>query len=219
MRIAAVIPARNEAARVGDVVRGLTPFGLHRVLVVDDGSSDGTGAAAAAAGAEVLRREGGGKGAALRASIAALRADVFDYYLFLDGDGQHDPADLAGFLARLEAAPRPDILLGSRYGDRARIPRARWAANALGSWILGRIAGVAWRDTQCGFRMVRKAVLERLDLRAEGFAIEMEVIMKAADRRLVWAEVPVRALYQPGWRSQMRGGWDVWAIARFSLRC
>ena len=64
-----------------------------------------------------------------------------------------------------------------------------------------------------------QVVLERLDLRAEGFAIEMEVIMKAADRRLVWAEVPVRALYQPGWRSQMRGGWDVWAIARFSLRC
>jgi glycosyltransferase involved in cell wall biosynthesis len=223
LRIAAIITARGEAEAIGGVVAGLQPYGLWRILVVDDGSPDETAAAAAAAGAQVLRLEpgqGSGKGQAMRAGIAHLRAEAFDYYLFLDGDGQHAPADLQGFLDHLARHPEADFLIGSRYLDRAKIPPRRWRTNALGTWTLGRIAGVAWEDSQSGFRLIRKKVLDRLDLRAEGFAIEMEIAMKAADRKLHWAHIPIQAIYRPGpLRSHFRGVKDTWLIAWESLKC
>lgn len=223
MRIAAILAAHDEADHIGAVLEGLRPFGLHRVLVVDDGSADGTGAVAASSGAEVLRLEpgkGGGKGQALRSGIARLKPDAFDFYLFLDADGQHDPEDLRHFLAHLERHPDTDFLIGSRFLDRARIPAKRWRTNALGTWTLGRIAGVRWEDSQSGFRMVRKKVLDRLELKSRGFAIEMEIAMKAADWRLRWAHIPIRAIYQPGPpRSHFRGVMDTWLIAWESLKC
>ncbi len=221
-RIAAVIAAHDEAEHIGGVVRGLRPYGLHRIVVVDDASVDGTAAEAEAAGAEVLRLppgSGGGKGKVLRAGIKFLRPDEFDYYLFIDGDGQHATEDLQGFLDRLEAHPDTDFLIGSRFNDRSRVPGKRWKTNALGSWTLGRIAGVKWEDSQSGFRMVRKKVLDRLDLRSTGFAIEMEIAMKAADWKLKWAHVPIRAIYHPGGGSHFRGVLDTWLIAWFSLKC
>jgi glycosyltransferase involved in cell wall biosynthesis len=221
-RIAALIPAHNEATTIEGVIRGLAPFSLHRVLVVDDASDDGTGEAARSAGAEVLRLEpnqGGGKAQAMRAGLALLRGDAFDYYLFLDGDGQHDPADLSLFLDHLAQDPRADFLLGSRRLERHKIPRKRWNTNALGSWTLGRIAGVHWEDSQCGFRMVRKKVLDRIELRSNGFAIEMEMAMKAADWKLNWAHIPIKAIYHETWASHFRGALDTWLIAYFSLKC
>lgn len=223
MRIAAILAAHDEAAHIAPVLEGLRAFGLCRLLVVDDVSTDGTGAVAVAAGAEVLRLEpgkGGGKGQALRAGIAHLRSDDFDYYLFLDADGQHDPADLQRFLDHLAAHPDTDFLIGSRFLDRAKIPAKRWRTNALGTWTLGRIAGVTWEDSQSGFRMVRKKVLDRLRLRSRGFAIEMEIAMKAADWKLRWAHIPIQAIYQPGPpRSHFRGVMDTWLIAWESLKC
>ncbi len=223
MRVAAIIAAHDEADHVGGVVEGLRPFGLYRVLVVDDASQDDTGAVAKAAGAEVLRLapgQGGGKGQALRAGIAHLAQDDFDYYLFLDGDGQHDPADFAAFLQHLAAYPDTDFLIGSRFLDRHRIPPKRWRTNALGSWTLSRISGVKWEDTQSGFRLIRKKILDRMELCSTGFAIEMEMAMRAADWKIRWAHIPIKAIYHPGPpRSHFRGVMDTWLIAWFSLQC
>lgn len=223
IRIGAVIPAHDESATIGAVVEGLRAFPeVAAVVVVDDASTDATAEAAASAGAEVLRLEpgqGGGKGRALRAGLALLMVRDFTHVLFLDGDGQHDPVDLQGFLDHLAQEPGCDFLLGSRYQDRARIPRARWNVNALGSWTLGRIAGVRWEDTQCGFRLLRREVLARMELGADGFAIEMEMAMKAAHHRIRWAHIPVKAIYHAQWRSHFRGALDTWRIAWYSLFC
>jgi len=222
-RIEVIVPAHDEAGTIGEVVRCLRAFPeVARILVVDDASSDATGDLARQAGAEVLRLEpgqGGGKGQAMRAGIAALRGDAFDYYLFLDGDGQHAPADLAGFLAHLRAQPQADFLIGSRKSQSHLIPRYRWVTNLLGSWVLTRISGVRWEDTQSGFRMIRKRVLDRLDLSGVGFSIEMEIALKAAHHKLEWAHIPIQAIYHPGCPSHFQGAMDVWRIMLFSLRC
>jgi glycosyltransferase involved in cell wall biosynthesis len=221
-RIAALIAAHDEEAAVGGVVAGLAAFGLDRILVVDDNSEDGTARVARAAGADVLslvRPAGGGKAQAVRAGLAALRPADVDFILFIDGDGQHDPADLQGFLDYLVACPDADFLIGSRFQDRAVIPKARWRTNALGSWTLGRIAGVHWEDSQSGFRLVRKKVLDRLELKSTGFAIEMEISMKASDWKLHWAHIPIKAIYHEGGSSHFRGAMDTWLISWFSLQC
>ena len=221
-RIAALIAAHDEEAHVGGVVRGLAPYGLARILVVDDNSDDATARIAREAGAEGLslrRPRGGGKGQALRAGLEALRSFDADFVLFIDGDGQHAPEDFQGFLDHLVAHPDADFLIGSRFQDRAKVPPARWRTNALGSWTLGRIAGVKWEDSQSGFRLIRKKVLDRLDLKSSGFAIEMEISMKAADWNLRWAHVPIRAIYHESGKSHFRGAMDTWLIAWFSLQC
>ena len=223
LRIEAIIPAHNEADSIGRVVEGLQAFGLQRILVVDDASDDGTGDHAHRAGAEILRLErgeGGGKGQVMHLGIERIRNDEFDYYLFLDGDGQHDPADLQRFLERLEAEPGLDFLVGSRKQDAAKIPPERWRTNALGTWTLGRIAGVQWEDSQSGFRMVKKKILDRMDIRGQGFTFEMETAMKAAHYRIRWAHVPIQAIYhEVGGGSHFRGVMDTWLIAWFSLWC
>lgn len=222
-RIEAIIPAHNEAGTIGAVVEGVKAFGLQRILVVDDGSEDDTAEVARRAGAEVLslsKGQGGGKGQALRAGIRHLEQDTFDYYVFLDGDGQHDPSDLRGFLERLEAEPGLDFLIGSRKQDRHRIPKERWRTNALGSWTLGRIAGLKWEDSQSGFRMVKKKLVDRMQLGGTGFTIEMEMAMKAAHHSIRWAHVPIRAIYhEEGGFSHFRGALDTWLIAWYSLWC
>jgi glycosyltransferase involved in cell wall biosynthesis len=222
-RIEAIVPAHDEVGSIGEVVRQLRKFPeVVRILVLDDASHDGTGEMARQAGAEVLRLEsgqGGGKGQALRAGIEVLRRDDFDYYLFLDGDGQHAPGDLEGFLAHLRTHPQTDFLIGSRKAQSHLIPRHRWVTNMLGSWVLTRISGVRWEDTQSGFRMIRKRVIDRLELSGVGFSIEMEIALKAAHQKLEWAHIPIQAIYHPGCPSHFQGAMDVWRIMLFSLRC
>ncbi len=223
LRVEAVIPAHNEAGTIRQVVDGLKRFGLQRIVVVDDASEDGTSDQARAAGAEVLSLErgcGGGKGQVMRAGIRHVCQDEFDYYLFLDGDGQHDPEDFQRFMDRLQTEPGLDFLVGSRKLDQDKIPKKRWRTNALGSWTLGRIAGVKWEDTQSGFRMVKKKVLDRMDVEGEGFTFEMETAMKAAHHRIRWAHVPIQAVYHgTEGCSHFRGVLDTWLIAWFSLWC
>ena len=77
-----------------------------------------------------------------------------------------------------------------------------------------------WEDSQSGFRMVKKKILDRMDIRGRGFTFEMETAMKAAHFRIRWAHVPIRAIYhQAGGGSHFRGALDTWLIAWFSLWC
>jgi len=222
--VIAILPAHNESSTIADVVGGLRSWQfIKRILVVDDNSDDGTVAAAIAAGAEVLqlgKGQGGGKGQAMREGLAHVKEDACDYYLFMDGDGQHDPASLGNFAEVLNNAPPPDILLGSRAQSRHLIPRARWITNVLGTWALSKIAGVAMEDSQCGFRMIRKDIMDSIELTGDGFTFEMEVALKAAHRHRRWAHVPVKAIYpKEGYSSHFRGAMDTWLIAWHSLWC
>lgn len=122
MKTLAIIPALNEADRIADVVRRASKF--LPVLVVDDGSSDGTGAAAAGAGAMVLRHPVNlGKSAALHTGFKAALERGFEAVVTLDADGQHLPEEIPGFL---EAAARgADAVIGCRMRDVRDMPAVR----------------------------------------------------------------------------------------------
>lgn len=208
-RPVALVPAYQAAASVGAVVRGLLGS-VDRVVVVDDGSSDGTAAEARRAGAEVLRRESnGGKGAALRTGLERVLASDATHVAFVDADGQHDPADLARLLEAARGGD--DFVIGSRMGDPDAIPAYRFRTNEIGSLILSRMTGLEVEDAQSGYRVVATGLLRRLDLKARGYIIETEILLKAARHVRRFRHVPVKAIY--GGPSHYRPFRDTWVIS------
>jgi len=202
MRVVALIPAFNEAATIARVVTGLAPH-VAAICVVDDGSTDGTAEAARQAGADVLRNPGGrGKGEAVRAGLARVLAGDCTHVLLLDGDMQHLPEE-APVLIATALRTGADVVLGERRFDRRAMPASRYHANRIGSLALSKFVGVQIRDTQCGFRLFKIDALRGLRLRARGYDIETEMLVKLTRQGARIASVPVTAVYA-GQRSKLR---------------
>jgi glycosyltransferase involved in cell wall biosynthesis len=195
--VVAVIPAYQCAATIGAVARGVRRH-LERVVVVDDGSDDATAAEAEAGGALVSRlAENRGKGAALLHGIAVALAGDPAAVLLLDGDGQHDPADVPAFLAAWDRGDA-DLVIGSRMaeGKSQAIPRARYWTNRIGSRILSWMTGWDIEDSQSGYRLLAAKLLRELGMESRGYAVESEMLLKAAHRRARLAQVPIRVIYE-----------------------
>ena len=212
-RPAALVPAFRCASTVGGVVEGLRKV-VRVVLVVDDGSSDGTADVARAAGARVLARPAnGGKGASIREGLAILLAEPVTHVAFVDADGQHDPADLPDLLVAARAGA--DFVVGSRLKDTSTMPAKNYWANTIGDRILGRMTGLPVEDGQSGYRVIATDLLRTLRLRAERYSIENEILIKAAPRVRRFASVPVKTIY--GARSHYRPFRDTWITSWLSV--
>jgi glycosyltransferase involved in cell wall biosynthesis len=202
MRVHALIPAFNEAGTIAQVVGGVSPH-VAAICVVDDGSIDGTAEAARRAGADVMANPGKrGKGAAIRAGLSRVLARDCTHVLLIDGDLQHLPEEAPLLIAEAEKTGA-DVVLGERRFDRLAMPASRFHANRIGSLALSRFMGVAIRDTQCGFRLFKADALRGLRLRARGYDIETEMLVKLKRRGGRIARVPVTAVYT-GQRSKLR---------------
>lgn len=201
--VAALIPALNEADTIREVVEGVRPF-VGLVVVVDDGSRDDTAARAEAGGAVVLTHGGGsGKGRAVRTGLDHLLSHTAaEHVLILDGDMQHLPAEAPRLIARaLETGA--DLVVGVRRFERHAMPASRYHANVIGSRALSSFVGVPVDDTQSGYRVFRADMLRRLRLRATGYDIETEMLIKVARLGGTIVQVPISAVYGHG-RSKLR---------------
>lgn len=190
--VTVLVAAYNEAPIIGEVVRAaLHAIPSGEVLVVDDGSTDGTERVAAEAGARVLRLvRNRGKGAAVRQGLNEVRGEVI---VLIDGDGQDDPAEIPKLLAALQ--PDVDLVVGSRFIGRfepgAITPVNRWGNRFLTS-VINLLFSAQLTDTQAGFKAFRAETLQRLNLSAHRFDIEVDLLLGVlrAGGRVV--EVPVR---------------------------
>lgn len=201
MKIAALIPAFNEAGTIGAVVRGVRPH-VHGVIVVDDGSNDGTSVAAREAGADVLTHErNAGKGQAVRTGLRRVMEGDFTHVLLMDGDMQHLP-DEAPRLIEAARATGADLVVGERQFRREEMPASRYHANRIGSRALSGFMGVHLGDTQCGYRLFRTDLVRRMKLRARGYDIETEMLVKLGRLGGRIEHVPVTAVY--GAKSKLR---------------
>jgi glycosyltransferase involved in cell wall biosynthesis len=213
---AVVIPAYNEAASI----RALAERALvhcPRVVVVDDGSRDGTAAALAGLDIVLLRHDGNrGKAAALWSGIHRALALGAAAAITLDGDGQHAPEDVPRFIAAAERCPRC-IVVGVRQAVRSRAPLSRFLANRFADFWLSWACGQRLRDSQSGFRLYPAALFDGLELphdRAHGFVLESEILIEAAWRGFPVMEVPIAAIYLTGNRASHFRRYDVLRITR-----
>ena len=159
MKICVIVPAYNEGQAIEALVSGIKAKGLPAV-VIDDGSTDGTDAKAAAAGAVVLRSNKNlGKGEALKKGFAYSLDKGFDGAIVMDGDGQHSIEDVDKFL---EAAKDPSVslIVGNRMNDTRRMPALRAFTNRLMSRMVSKLSGQTVPDSQCGFRLLKKDLIE-----------------------------------------------------------
>ncbi len=174
MLLSIVIPAKNEAASIGEVVsvaREAWPDA--EVIVVDDGSTDDTGKVAAAAGANLVTHpESLGNGAAVKAGARLAQGDII---AFMDGDGQHDPRELQGLLQKLDEGY--DMAVGARdSGSHANV--GRLFANGLYNGIASLLTGRRILDLTSGFRVARARLFkEFLYLLPNGFSYPTTITM------------------------------------------
>ncbi len=192
--IVTAIPALNCAATIAEVVAGCLRV-VTEVVVVDDGSSDATAERAGAAGARVERLgRNHGKGFALRRALELALASEPAAVAMLDGDGQHDPADLPTLVEAWDGG-RSSLIIGSRMSDSGNIPRARYWTNYIGSRILSRMSGYELSDSQSGYRLASAGLIRQWRLQSNGYAVESEMILKSSHLRAQLEEVPIRTIY------------------------
>lgn len=210
------VPCYQGRGKVGAVVRGARASGLP-VVVVDDGSTDGSGEEAEAAGAVVLRHpRNRGKGAALQTAFAFAEQRGARATLTLDADGQHDPGEIPKLVAAHRAQPRA-IIVGVRDFAPERMPRRSRIGNRISTWWISRFAGRVHADTQSGFRVYPRALYAGARLRSRRFETETELLLLAARMRLPLVEVPITTIYGPDWGTHFHGFRDTLRVIRLVI--
>ena len=194
MRVGIILPARNEAAALRQVLAEIPRRVVHSIIVVDNGSTDGTAAVARAAGARVVTEPRAGYGRACLAGLAALDPAI-DTVVFLDADHADDPDELPALLEPIEEG-RADLVVGSRVlrAEHGSLTPQQRFGNRLACALIRRYFGYQYTDLG-PFRAIRREALERLTMHEQTFGWTVEMQAKAVRARLRVMEVPVR--YRP----------------------
>lgn len=215
--VAAVVPCFNAGQRLRPVLQQLGEL-LHRVILVDDGSTDGAIETVSDIDIELVRFEQNrGKGHALKAGMtAALNDPAVTCVACLDADGQHNPDELPN-LHRAFLASEADLLIGARTFDGDRVPFRSWLGNTLTVNIVGKLLGARLADTQSGFRLSSRRFLEETLPKISGgrYEFEMEMLVRAIRGGYRVVSEPIETIYETGNpSSHFRKLEDSWRIYR-----
>jgi glycosyltransferase involved in cell wall biosynthesis len=203
MRVAAIIPTYNNSPTVGAVIAETIGY-VHDLIVIDDGSTDGTAAvlyelADRNKSLTVITFESNqGKGSALAAGLAKAEDLGFTNAIILDADGQHYPADIPAFLEKVALDP-DKLYIGDRIipGEGRGQPRLSHAGAKFGAFWYRFITGISISDTQCGFRAYPVSPVHSLKCKGTRYEYEQEVLIKAAWAGIPVETVPVHLHYEP----------------------
>jgi len=215
MRTCVIIPTFNESKAIAGLISRIRQLGLE-AIVIDDGSSDDTVEIAQACGAIVLRNESNlGKGASLIKGYNYAIAQGFDAVISMDGDGQHSCDDIQAFIRKAENS-QSAIIVGNRMAMTKNMPALRIMTNHFVSKLISIITKQHIPDTQCGFRLLKKEVLAKLNLSTSKYEIESEVLIKAARLGFKIESIPIQTIYS-GQKSQINPFVDTLRFLRFII--
>jgi glycosyltransferase involved in cell wall biosynthesis len=222
MRVSFVVPAYDEARTIAEVLERIAALGLDaQVIVVDDGSTDGTGDIAAKHdGVLVVRQENQGKGAAIRHGLQHVDGDIV---VIQDADMEYDPAEVPALIEPIERGVA-DVVYGSRLAG-GRPQRAYLFWHLMGNRFLSLVTGVLYNttlsDMETGYKAFRTEVIRDLPLRENDFAIEPEITGHICKRRLRVYELPISyygRTYAEGKKITWRDGFKaLWVLIRVRL--
>ncbi len=191
-----VIPVYNESSVIQSVIDEVVAAGPYRIIVVDDGSSDNT-FQVAQKNPEItaLRHKiNRGKGAAIKTGIVAANLLGADIVVTMDGDGQHDPEDIAVLVEPI-LTKRCDVVLGSRRVDTGEMPKIKVLANKIGNMVTWLLYGMMVSDSQSGFRAYSHFAAHIIDTKADKYEYDSKVIREINNNRLKFEEVHIKVRY------------------------
>jgi len=221
VRVSFLIPAYNEEATIGEVLERIGALGLDaQLVVVDDGSRDRTAEIAEQHGATVIRQANAGKGAAIRAAIAAIDGDIA---VIQDADMEYDPAEVPELIEPILRG-FADVVYGSRLRG-GKPQRAYLFWHLVGNRFLSLLTSVLYNttlsDMETGYKAFRADVLRSLELRENKFGIEPEITAKICKRRLRIYELPISyygRTFEEGKKITWRDGFRaIWVLLRVRL--
>ena len=217
--ITVVIPAYNEEKTIGRVIEDTKRY-VQNVIVVDDGSSDGTGNVALGAGATVLRHSKNlGYGSALATGFNYFKNNGAGVMVVLDGDGQHKPSDIPRLVKPL-IDDQADIVIGSRFmngGEKTGIPRYRRFGIGIVNRAWNIASGEKVTDTQCGFRAYSRDAVDKMEIKEANMSASLEILDQARTENLRVVEVPISVNYH-GNSSSMEPGRHGMELVNYVLK-
>ncbi len=192
-----VIPAYNAAKTIRKVVSQVREVSPHlAILVVDDGSVDSTADEAARSGAIVVKHGRNlGKGAALRTGFREFLTKDFKAVITLDADGQHSPLEIPK-LVEAWLKKRADIVIGTRDRRTGGMPAIRVFSNTVSSWLVSLSARQYIPDSQSGYRLLSRSVVENVETRSKDYGAESEILIKAAIAGYKIESAPIATIYE-----------------------
>ncbi len=194
LKVLAAIPAYNEANHIVSIIKDTRRY-VDQILVIDDGSTDGTGEIAEAVGAIVIKHDRNrGKGAAINHAFRIARELQPKAMVLLDGDGQHEPAEIPSLLEPVLSG-YADMVVGSRFLRNNHIPKYRMLGLTVLTLTTNIGSGIKITDTQSGFRSFSQKAINNMSFRESGFAVESEMQFEAKKYNLKVAEVPIATNY------------------------
>lgn len=190
-----LIPAFNEERVIADVITEIRQAGYNNILIVDDGSRDHTYEVAKGTGVTVLRhRLNRGKGAATKTSIEAAKLLGAHIVVTMDGDGQHNPADIESLIAPIRDG-HCDVVLGTRLKNPQGMPWYKIIQNWIGNAIVWYVYGLWVSDSQSGFRAYSRYAIEVINTKTDRYEYDGEVIREIYKYKLKYREVPIEVRY------------------------
>jgi len=196
MRICVIIPAYNAGETINEALERVRKTNnTADIIVVDDGSNDDTAEKAKAFGAVVLTHPRNfGKGAALKTAFEYCLKNGYDVFVTLDADLQHPPEMINDFIAKIESGY--DLVVGNRLYNTDGMPFERKISNACSTFIVSLMSGIKVEDSQCGYRAIKRWILERATLLSRKYEIESELIVEAARMGAKIAFIKIPTIYR-----------------------
>jgi len=189
-----LIPVYNGEYHITSLIKRIREY-ISDIVVVDDGSTDNTAVLAEKEEATVIRhKKNKGKGASLHTGIDYILSRDYNIVIVMDADGQHKPEEIPKFIEHFNKTRTP-IILGNRIKNAKNMPLVRRITNKIMSTIISKICHQCIPDSQCGYRLIKREVFEKIKLLYSNYEIESEILIRASRRGFKIDSIPITTVY------------------------